>query len=142
MLAVARPVNLAFGFPSNERDASHHMAAFMEVDLRTCQPDTLVDRINAVPALKTSAGKLFYFVSIDSYRCFFHVLLYCSVALLLLSRVLAGCKPAPPTIWTLYHKEISSRCIGPAGKFQLLKILAGPRSVNEAFRLLGSTEMI
>ncbi|CAK7266935.1 hypothetical protein SEPCBS57363_002342 [Sporothrix epigloea] len=56
MLAVARPVNLAFGFPSNERDASHHMAAFMEVDLRTCPPDTLVDRINAVPALKTSAA--------------------------------------------------------------------------------------
>ncbi|CAK7267237.1 hypothetical protein SEPCBS119000_002444 [Sporothrix epigloea] len=55
MLAVARPVNLAFGLSSNERDASHHMAAFMEVDLRTCQPDTLVDRINAVPALKTSA---------------------------------------------------------------------------------------
>ncbi|CAK7225346.1 hypothetical protein SCUCBS95973_005832 [Sporothrix curviconia] len=58
MLAVARPVNLAFGLPSNEMDASHHMAAFMEVDLRTCQPNTLVDRINAVPALKTSAANL------------------------------------------------------------------------------------
>ena len=57
MLAVARPVNLAFGLSSNEMDASHHMASFMEVDLRTCQPNTLVDRINAVPALKTSAGK-------------------------------------------------------------------------------------
>ncbi|KJR85752.1 acetyltransferase, GNAT family [Sporothrix schenckii 1099-18] len=57
MLSVVhRPANLAFGLSSNEMDASHHMAAVMEVDLRACQPNTLVDRINAVPAFKTSAA--------------------------------------------------------------------------------------
>ncbi|OAA68374.1 gcn5-related n-acetyltransferase [Niveomyces insectorum RCEF 264] len=32
------------------------MAAVMEVDLTACHPSTLVDRINAMPALKTSAA--------------------------------------------------------------------------------------
>ncbi|EPE09960.1 gnat family [Ophiostoma piceae UAMH 11346] len=37
-------------------DAPHHMAVIMEVDLSACHPNTLVDRINAVPVLKTSAA--------------------------------------------------------------------------------------
>jgi hypothetical protein len=31
--------------------------AIRELDLRTCHPSTVVDRVGAVPVLKTSAGK-------------------------------------------------------------------------------------
>lgn len=47
---------------ANETDASHHMAAVMELDLTACHPNSLVDRLNAMPALKTSAGKIFFFL--------------------------------------------------------------------------------
>jgi hypothetical protein len=32
--------------------------AITELDLSACHPSTIVDRINAVPGLKTSTGKL------------------------------------------------------------------------------------
>lgn len=31
--------------------------AIRELDLRTCHPSTVVDRVGAVPVLKTSAGE-------------------------------------------------------------------------------------
>jgi hypothetical protein len=37
-------------------DASHHMS-IRELDLSSCHPNTIADKINAVPVLKTSAGK-------------------------------------------------------------------------------------
>ncbi|EFX04754.1 gcn5-related n-acetyltransferase [Grosmannia clavigera kw1407] len=40
---------------ANETDALHHMAV-MELDLTACHPSSLVDRLNAMPALKTSAA--------------------------------------------------------------------------------------
>jgi hypothetical protein len=41
--------------------SSRHVGAITELNLSTCQSNTLVDRINAVPGLKTSAGKLWCF---------------------------------------------------------------------------------
>lgn len=52
---------------SNDRMAvSTHMGgAVAELDLSaSCGPNTIVDRINAMPALKTSAGESIFFVSI------------------------------------------------------------------------------
>ncbi len=43
--------------PACEMETSQHVGAVAELDLSICQPNTLVDRINAVPGLKTSAGK-------------------------------------------------------------------------------------
>ncbi|KAJ9148914.1 Acetyltransferase [Pleurostoma richardsiae] len=37
-------------------DGSHHMAAIRELDLSACHPNSIADRINAVPGLKTSAA--------------------------------------------------------------------------------------
>lgn len=36
--------------------------AIRELDLRTCHPSTMVDRVGAVPVLKTSAGKFLSFL--------------------------------------------------------------------------------
>jgi hypothetical protein len=36
--------------------------AIRELDLRTCHPSTVVDRVGAVPVLKTSAGKFLSFL--------------------------------------------------------------------------------
>jgi len=48
-------------------DRSHHMASassnvttVTELDLSACQSGGIVDRINAVPGLKTSAGEFFF----------------------------------------------------------------------------------
>lgn len=38
-------------------ETSQHVGAITELDLSICQQNTLVDRINAVPGLKTSAGE-------------------------------------------------------------------------------------
>jgi hypothetical protein len=40
-------------------ESSRHVGAITELDLSACHPNTLVGRINAVPGLKTSAGKFF-----------------------------------------------------------------------------------
>jgi len=40
-------------------DASHHMGV-RELDLRACHPNSLTERINAVPGLKTSTGMSFF----------------------------------------------------------------------------------
>lgn len=57
---------------SNDRMAvSSHMGAVAELDLSaSCGPNTIVDRINAMPALKTSAGESLFFVPrlVCSYR--------------------------------------------------------------------------
>ena len=47
--------------PACEMETSQHVGTVAELDLSICQPNTLVDRINAVPGLKTSAGKLEFF---------------------------------------------------------------------------------
>lgn len=44
------------------------MGAITELNLSSCQPNSLVDRINAVPGLKTSTGKFTLFTSV----CFKH----------------------------------------------------------------------
>ena len=41
-----------------ERPHHHHMAAVRELDLSACHSHSIVDRITAVPGLKTSAGRL------------------------------------------------------------------------------------
>lgn len=56
---------------TNEIDASHHMAAVMELDLTACHPNSLVDRLNAMPALKTSAGKKAFFLFVPFSSPFF-----------------------------------------------------------------------
>jgi len=46
-------------------DGLHHMATstITELDLSTCHPNSLANRINAVPGLKSSTGEFFdYFV--------------------------------------------------------------------------------
>jgi hypothetical protein len=43
--------------PSLDMASSRHLGAITELNLSACQPNTLVDRINAVPGLKTSTGK-------------------------------------------------------------------------------------
>jgi hypothetical protein len=43
---------------ANDMDSSHHMATVTvtELDLSTSYPNTIVDRISAVPGLKPSTG--------------------------------------------------------------------------------------
>lgn len=43
--------------------------AIRELDLRTCHPSTVVDRVGAVPVLKTSAGKFILLMSCVALRC-------------------------------------------------------------------------
>jgi len=38
-----------------------HVGAIAELNLSTCQPSTLVNTLNSVPGLKTSAGQLNFF---------------------------------------------------------------------------------
>lgn len=41
--------------------ASSNVTTVTELDLSACQSGGIVDRINAVPGLKTSAGEFFFF---------------------------------------------------------------------------------
>lgn len=48
-------------------EGPHHIA-IRELDLRTCHPSTMADRVGAVPVLKTSAGE-FLPNNPSAYRC-------------------------------------------------------------------------
>jgi hypothetical protein len=53
--------------PACEMETSQHVGAITELDLSICQQNTLVDRINAVPGLKTSAGEFLKFFFLSSF---------------------------------------------------------------------------
>lgn len=57
-------------------EAPHHMA-IRELDLSAYHPNPLVDRVNAMPGLKTSAGRHPFFSLSFCYYCFLlHFLLH------------------------------------------------------------------
>lgn len=79
-------------------EGPHHIA-IRELDLRTCHPSTMADRVGAVPVLKTSAGEFLPYFS-SAYCC-------CRISFLFL---FVWAAVGPLSSWTRVFSLVSVPC--------------------------------